>query len=89
MYIANCTQGEVITLDCVHKLITTSLASHEIANDFNYTFFRLVVNFNGEDYIQTANSPELHSLYGTSNILSPTLACSVQIKYTPIYKVVF
>lgn len=38
-YVANCTQGEVITME--YPFITSSLASHKIQNDFNWNFFRL------------------------------------------------
>lgn len=38
-YIANCVAGEVIIMD--YPIITSSLSSHNIQNDFNYTFFRL------------------------------------------------
>lgn len=38
-YIANCTNGEVITMD--YPVITTSDSSHQIQNDFNWNFFRI------------------------------------------------
>lgn len=38
-YIANCVAGEVITMD--YPVITSSLSSHNIQNDFNWTFFRV------------------------------------------------
>ena len=37
--IKNCVTGEVITMD--YPIITSSLPSHNIQNDFNYTFFRV------------------------------------------------
>lgn len=40
--ILNCTSGEVITMDCQHLIISSSLSAHDIATDFNYAFFRLV-----------------------------------------------
>lgn len=83
MYIANCTTGQIITADCIHKVITTSLASHDICSDFNYSFFRFIVDFGGANYITSSVNP------GTNNIITSTIPCSIQIKYTPIYKVVF
>lgn len=38
-YIANCTVGEVITLD--YPIIQSSVSSHNIQNDFNWNFFRV------------------------------------------------
>lgn len=38
-HIANCVAGEVITMD--YPIITSSLPSHNIQNDFNWTFFRV------------------------------------------------
>ena len=38
-YIKNCTAGEVITMD--YPIITSSLNSHKIQNDFNWNFIRL------------------------------------------------
>lgn len=46
VYIANCSTGEVITMDCKNKIISSSLDSHKIFNDFNYIFFRLVTQLN-------------------------------------------
>lgn len=38
-YIANCTAGEVITMD--YPVIQSSISSHDIQNDFNWNFFRV------------------------------------------------
>ena len=38
-YIANCSAGEIITLD--YPVIKSSDSSHNIQNDFNWTFFRI------------------------------------------------
>lgn len=44
--IKNCVDGEIITIDCEHEIITTSNASHPtLMNDFNYNFPRLVRNY--------------------------------------------
>jgi hypothetical protein len=42
-YIKNCVQGEVITMD--YPVITSSLSSHNIQNDFNWQFFRVANTF--------------------------------------------
>lgn len=39
--IKNCTAGEVITLHGNTHIIESSLASHDVCNDFNYDFFRI------------------------------------------------
>lgn len=39
--IHNCTYNEVITMDCFNQIISSSLSSHNIYNDFNYNFFRI------------------------------------------------
>ena len=38
-YIANCTAGEIITMD--YPVIQSSISSHNIQNDFNWNFFRV------------------------------------------------
>ena len=38
-YIANCVAGEVIKMD--YPIIQSSISSHNIQNDFNWTFFRV------------------------------------------------
>ena len=40
--IKNCSAGEVINLDGKNQIITTSLSSHKIQNDFNFEFPTLV-----------------------------------------------
>lgn len=42
-YIKNCVQGETITMD--YPVITSSLPSHNIQNDFNWNFFRVSNTF--------------------------------------------
>lgn len=39
--IKNCKVGEVITMDGNAQIISTTYASHDICNDFNYEFFRI------------------------------------------------
>lgn len=38
-YIANCVAGEIITMD--YPVIKSSISSHNIQNDFNWSFFRV------------------------------------------------
>lgn len=40
--VRNCKFGEVITIDGKNQLITSSLSSHNLANDFNYFFPRII-----------------------------------------------
>lgn len=42
-YIANCTAGEIITMD--YPVIESSISSHNIQNDFNWNFFRVANTF--------------------------------------------
>lgn len=39
--INNCKNGEIITIDCFHKIITSSITHEKLPNDFNYIFPRL------------------------------------------------
>lgn len=41
MFIANCTSGEVITIHGKSQIIESSLSAHDIANDFNFIFFKI------------------------------------------------
>lgn len=49
--IKNCISGEVITIHGDTRIIESSISSHAIYNDFNYSFFRL-----GNDYNNRMNS---------------------------------
>ncbi|MBO5828711.1 MAG: hypothetical protein J6R59_09700 [Paludibacteraceae bacterium] len=42
-YIKNCVAGEVITMD--YPIISSSISSHNIQNDFNWNFFRVANTF--------------------------------------------
>lgn len=55
LHIAGCSNGEVITLD--YPLIQTSLSSHKIENDFNWSFFRLVSSFKNKKNTLTISLP--------------------------------
>lgn len=49
MTILNCTKGEILTLDCVNQIISTSKSSHNVYNDFNYAFFRVANNYESRE----------------------------------------
>lgn len=69
--IKNCIQGEVITMDCENKIITTSKETHNtLCNDFNYNFPRLLNTYESRE-----------------NVFSVSLPCQIDIKYSPIRKV--
>ncbi|MCD8376869.1 MAG: hypothetical protein LUD69_07985 [Oscillospiraceae bacterium] len=51
-YIANCTSGEVITMN--YPVISSSLSSHEIQNDFNWNFLRVANTY--EEHTNTISS---------------------------------
>ncbi len=47
--IKNCSYGEIINITGGTKIITTSLADHDIADDFNYEFFKVENKFGQRD----------------------------------------
>ena len=46
MVIANCTENEIINIIGSEKIITRSLAAHDIYSDFNYEFLKIGNTFN-------------------------------------------
>ena len=42
MKINNCKSNEIITIDGENQVITSSLPSHDLSNDFNYFFPRII-----------------------------------------------
>jgi phage-related protein len=69
--IKNCVAGEILTLDCENKIITTSKESHtKLCNDFNYNFPRLFNTYENRE-----------------NIFTVSIPCEINIKYSPIRKV--
>jgi len=54
--VKNCKTGEVITLDSVNGIISSSISSHDIYNDFNYQFLKV------ENTLNTRVNPILVSL---------------------------
>ena len=54
-YIKNCVQGETIIMD--YPIITSSLKSHNIQNDFNWNFFRVANTFDNSRNDLTISIP--------------------------------
>ncbi len=54
-YIANCVTGEVITMD--YPVIQSSISSHNIQNDFNWTFFRVANTYDNSRNDLTISLP--------------------------------
>ena len=54
-YIANCTAGEVITMD--YPVIKSSVSSHNIQNDFNWNFFRVANTYDNSRNDLTISIP--------------------------------
>ena len=55
MLIKNCSLGEVITLD--YPIIKSSISSHKIQNDFNWSFFRIANTFRNKKNELTISIP--------------------------------
>lgn len=54
-YIANCVAGEIITMD--YPIISSSVSSHNIQNDFNWKFFRVANTFDNSRNDLTVSLP--------------------------------
>ena len=60
----NCSADEIITFDGQNKIITSSHSLHNLANDFNYNYFRLVNKYNDSINTITTSIPcEFHIEY--------------------------
>jgi len=57
MYISDCSNGEIITINCDDKTIETTFDNHNIANDFNYKFFRFINEYLNSTNILTVSIP--------------------------------
>ena len=55
MRINNCKKGEVITVE--YPMISSSLSSHKIQNDFNWQFFRISSTFKDKENNVTVSLP--------------------------------
>lgn len=54
--ISNCTAGEIITIDCENCIIKSSNSSHNLSTDFNFEFFRIYYDENGNSEITVNNA---------------------------------
>ena len=64
LVIANCTANEVINIKGSEKIITSSLAAHDIYNDFNYDFLKIGNTINNNiNTIQCTGACELTISY--------------------------
>lgn len=54
-YIANCVAGEIITMD--YPVIMSSISSHNIQNDFNWSFFRVANTYDNSRNDLTISIP--------------------------------
>lgn len=71
MYIADCTTNEVITVDCKHKLISSSIASHDLSSCFNFVFFRFSNSEETrENKIETFNVLSLQMTYRNKRMVT-------------------
>lgn len=55
--IRNCSYGEIIDIDGDAKIITSSVSSHDISDDFNYEFFRIENKYRERDNKITVSFP--------------------------------
>lgn len=80
--IKNCIEGEIITLDGEHKIITTNKIHAALYNDFNYNYVR-IINKCGEsdNYYEVDNEDDQ-----IENIFSVNLPCVINLSYSPICK---
>lgn len=57
MVIDNCSEGEVITVDGSTHIITTSLVSHKLYDDFNFEFLRIGNTYDNRTNVITVSLP--------------------------------
>lgn len=75
--IKNCTNGEIITMDGEHKIITSSRKEHTtLPNDFSYNYIRIFKEYENDK----GNDDSV-------NVITSTLPCDISITYSPIHKV--
>lgn len=55
--INNCVANEVITIDNKHSVITSTVGTHDLCNDFNYNYFKICNTYNERrnNYSSTLN----------------------------------
>ena len=57
MIINNCANGEVITIDGENQIISSSKSSHNIMNDFNFRFFKIINTYENRINVITSSIP--------------------------------
>ena len=72
--IKNCTANEIITLDCINKVISTNKTHSTLYNDFNYNFPRLITKYNEMENIYSFNTSQMNNAI-------------IEFYYSPIRKV--
>lgn len=75
--INNCVSGEIVTLDCKHKIIKSSIEHKNLYNDFNYHFLKIINNYDECDENDSFSK----------NIYTVSLKCRISFSYSPIAKI--
>ena len=57
MIVENCVNNEKITVDGENQIISSSVASHAIMNDFNYAFFQIINTYDDRVNVITSSIP--------------------------------
>lgn len=62
--IKGCIKDEIITLDGIHKIISSNVPTHKLYNDFNYNYFRIANTYwNKKNIISTSISCDIYIEY--------------------------
>lgn len=77
--IENCTNGEIITIDSEKQIISTSLDSHKLYNDFNFAF-PCFINYENPDV--QGESTDTNTIVNNGGI-----AFDISYTFSPIIKV--
>lgn len=57
MIIANCSAGEVISIDGEAQIITSSVSAHKIMDDFNFNFFKIINSYDNRINVISSSIP--------------------------------
>lgn len=57
LVLKNCTANEKITIDHAHKLIRSSNGAHDLANDFNYNFIKIINRYGERNNVFSSSLP--------------------------------
>lgn len=55
--IKNCKNGEILTMDCINKIIQSNLSHPSLYNDFNYNYPKIINNLSSRKNIFTVSIP--------------------------------